>query len=114
MPIDFDALVLGPCMDTFAEPITVDPLASQPGVTPYAAQGIFSSRPYDVMLDDGSSYQDQLTTIGVQISQFAVPPTAKDIITVRGVQYLAADAQKDGQGGLVLTLRRQTPPMVTC
>ena len=114
MPIDFDALVLGPCMDTFAEPITVDPLASQPSAPPYTAQGIFSSAPYDVPLADGTLYQDQRTTIGMQISQFSVPPTAKDLITVRGVQYIAADAQADGQGGLTLTLRRNTPPMVTC
>lgn len=124
MPIDFDALVLGPCMATFGEPITVDPLASQPGQAPYQSTGIFSSRSYEVSLPDGSLMMTQITTLGVQLSQFVIPPAERDVITVGGlpgsppsrpypVQYIAADVQKDGQGGMTMTLRKQVPPMVT-
>ena len=58
MRIDFDDLVLSPCMDTFAEPVMIDPVVSQPGALPYTARAIFTSRPYEVQLNDGSLVSD--------------------------------------------------------
>lgn len=111
--IDFSDLVLGPCMETFAEPMIVDPVASQPGAVPYQARGVFTSRPYQVELGDGTVVADQQTTIGYRLSEFAVPPTARDLITVRGTQYISTDLQADGQGGATLILRRTKPSGTT-
>lgn len=113
MSTDFDDLVLGPSMDAFAETITVDPLVSQPGELPYQCRAIFTSRPLDVVLDDGSIMADQRTEIGYRLSEFAVPPTGRDLITIRGVQYIGVSAHFDGQGGGTLVLRRTKPAGAT-
>ena len=97
MPVNFDALVLGPCMATFALPVVVDPSVSIPLSVPYVAQGIFTSRPHDVMLIDGTIVSDMETTLGIRLSDFPVPPVEGDRITVKAVKptrmmFLGGDA----------------------
>ena len=46
--------MLRPAFAAFARPITVRPVVSQPGAAPYAARGIWSSKPVDVQMADGS------------------------------------------------------------
>lgn len=107
--IDFDALVLAPCEDTFGKPIMVSPIASQRGRPPYAARGIFASRAQPVALEDGATYSDQLTTLGIRFADFPVPPVANDRITIGGVVYEVIAVHADEQGGAELPLRRVAP-----
>lgn len=119
MGIDFSTLVLGPNMDTFGIRVVIDPLVSQPGRPPYAARGIYSSRPIDVAMQDGSVFTDQITTLGIRLAEFATAPTLGDRVTIMedissaqieaGDKMWAGDCIKDGQGGAVLTLRRVKP-----
>lgn len=109
MPVDFSALVLAPAQAVFGRPITVDPLASQPGAAPYAARGIFSSRPIQVPGLDGTYTSDQETTLSIRLADYDVPPHARDLIIIDGTKYAAGDTHVDGQGGMTITLRKLVP-----
>jgi len=117
MPIDFSALVLTPCMDTFARSIVVDPIASRPGEPPYQTRGIYSSTPFDVQTIEGSLFSDQKTIIGIRLADFiGPPPQSRDVVTVLGGfgmttdrRYFVDDVDEDGQGGAILTVRFITP-----
>lgn len=119
--IDFDALVLAPCQSILARPITVTPLASQPGNStamppllaglPYLARGIWSSKPTDVATEDGI-LSSQVHTLDIRALDFPVPPIAGDVIEVPAAGSLprlgvclVEDTDDDGQGGTVLTLK---------
>lgn len=103
--IDFDALVLAPAMATFARQISIIPLSSQPGGPGYSARGIWTERPVDVQTEDGAILSSAVKTLGVRLSEFAVPPTSGDRVTVDGVLYVIDDTDDDGQGGSVWTLK---------
>ncbi|MCA1524303.1 head-tail joining protein [Bradyrhizobium yuanmingense] len=113
--MDFSTLVLLPGMNTFAIAVTVRPTVSQPGAPDYPARGVYSSVPTDVQMQDGTTFSDQQTTLGIRLREFAVPPVNGDRITptegeAAGVTFWVADSSADGQGGLTLTLRKTEPP----
>lgn len=125
MPVNFDALVLAPCMRAFAIPVMMDPQASMPLASPYPTEGIFSSRPREVMLQDGTIVADMETTLGIRMSDFLAPPTTKDQITLQstvmdvdgnpipaGTTYWVQKFNPDGQGGGMVHLRLYNPPAV--
>lgn len=110
--IDFSALVLSPCMAVFARPITVDPIASVPDAPPYLAEGIWTSRPVDIAMEDGSIMSSQNHTLGIKADAFAVPIIQGDRVTIDAYMSLPRigvclvdDVDDDGQGGSVLTLK---------
>ena len=112
MAIDFANLVLGPNLAIFARPITVTPVASQPDQQAFLARGIWSSKPIDVQLQDGSIGSSQEHTLGIRISEFAVPLAQGDQIEIdadgslpRVGVCLIEDGDDDGQGGTVLSLK---------
>lgn len=109
MGVDFSSLVLAPAMQVFGRDITVDPVASRPGVAPYAARGVFSSKPVDVQLQDGSIMSDQQTTVGIRNAEFVVVPGQGDRITIAGTVYFVDDVDDDGQGGSMIALRKVVP-----
>lgn len=82
MAINFSTLVYLPNYDTFARSITVTPLASQPGVPPYIARGIFDTRPIDVQAEDGSIVSDQQTILDIREAEFTVLPVQLDRIHI--------------------------------
>ena len=112
--IDFDRLVLGPCQAVFGKPIIVTPLVSQPGVAPYSTKpdgvspltGIWSVKPIDVQMEDGSIMSSQTNRLGIRLSDFAVPIAPGDKLAVDGVTYLVDDTDDDGQGATDLTLKQ--------
>jgi len=110
MPIDFSGLVLYPNMETFARTVVIDPRRSIPGAAPYNARGIFSSRTAAVQLQDGSVYDEQETTFGFRLVEIKAPLTTHDRITdTDGTIYEVGDCAFDGQGGLVVHVRRVEP-----
>jgi hypothetical protein len=80
--IDFDSIVLGPCLDAFARPVIVIPRKSQPGHPEYAARGIWDRRPSDVDLLDGGVLGSDTITLGVRLSEFPVPPVKGDRVYI--------------------------------
>jgi hypothetical protein len=82
MAVDFSTLVYMPNFDMFARPISVTPLASQPGVPGYTARGIYDTRPIDVQAEDGSIVSEQQTILDVLDAEFGVVPDQLDQIAI--------------------------------
>lgn len=115
--IDFAALALGPGIATFARPITVRPVRSQPGQPAYQARGVWSSRNLDVATEDNRLLNSRTLTLGIRLSEFPKPPKTKDIVEVPAYLSLPAenmlwidDIDLDGLGGATLFLKRGQPP----
>jgi hypothetical protein len=115
MALDFSTLVYLPNMDTFARPITVTPLASQPGAPAYASRGIFDTRPVDVAGMDGSITSDQQTILDVRDAEFSFVPEQLDRIYIGvdadageiGVgEYEVVDTESNGGGLTTLIIRK--------
>lgn len=106
MPINFDALVLAPCMGTFAEVITVHPVASiGKNAAPYSARGVYTERPIEVELADGTVFDTASKSIGVRLSEFGTAPIQGDIVLFRGARFTIDSIDDDGHGGTVWSLR---------
>lgn len=103
--IDFDALVLGPAMATFAEPCTIWPGGDN--VSAFAARGVWSDKPVDIQMQDGMIASGQVRTMGFRISELQQPLVQGDwLIRDRtGDKYIVDDCDDDGQGGTVATLK---------
>jgi hypothetical protein len=114
--INFDDLVLAPCMAAFAIEVQISPEISRPGTKPYPARGIYTSQPLVVELQDGTVFSDQQTTLGVEISDFEHLPGRSDRVKITepdhpqfGRRFWIGDTVIDGQGGAVFTLRDTEP-----
>ena len=104
-PIDFDALVLGPAMAAFGQPIMLTPVKSQPGVAAYAARGVYTSKPIQIQLEDGGYHSTVQPTLGIRLGEFATAPMQGDRIGMPQGNFEIADVLPDGQGGADLVLR---------
>jgi hypothetical protein len=97
-------------MDTFALDVVIDPRVSIPGAAPYNARGIFTSRSVAVQLQDGGVYDEQETTFGFRLVEIKATLTTHDrVIAPDGTIYEVGDCALDGQGGLVVHVRRVLP-----
>lgn len=103
--IDFDALVIGPAMNTFAEPFTVFP-ADGEGDS-YSLRGVWSERANDIVVGDELISSGQIRTIGIRLSE--VPLVPQQGWTIRrdrgGALYIIDDLDDDGQGGSMMTVK---------
>ena len=108
MAINFSARVLAPAISVFGSKVLVEPLKSQPGVDPYPARGVISSKEQILQLENGAILADRQISLGIRVSEFDVVPTRGDKCTMvdDGTIYWVAEVLPDGQGGSVLTLRR--------
>jgi hypothetical protein len=114
MAVNFSTLVYLPNFDTFARPITITPLASQPGAPAYAARGIYDTRALDVQAEDGSIVGDQQTIIDILDVEFSVIPEQLDRINVpydvnAGAalgDFEITNTESDGGGETTLVLRK--------
>ena len=104
--IDWDAEVLGPLMGVFGEPVQYRPHTG----APLAISGVFDDAYQKEMLFSDASVE--LTTVqavlGVQLSQFNVPPAQNDQLTVvrTGASYVVKDVRVDSHGGAKLVLSK--------
>jgi hypothetical protein len=117
--IDFDALVLKPAGDIFQIMVVFTPTVSQPGVLPFATNGVYSSSAVDVIMQDDTIYSDQQTKLDIRLRDFAAQPMEGDFVTITdtrhpacGKQFWIGDISFDGQGGANLLLRLKNPPDV--
>ncbi|VVE12865.1 hypothetical protein PCA20602_02727 [Pandoraea capi] len=106
MPINWGAEVLGPLMGVFGEPVQYRPRAG----APLTINGVFDDAYQKEMLFSDASVE--LTTVqavlGVQLSQFDVPPVQNDQLTVvrTGASYVVKDVRVDSHGGAKLVLSK--------
>ncbi len=113
MAVDFSTLVYLPNFDMFARPITVTPIASQPGLPAYTARGIYDTRPIDVQALDGSIISDQQTILDVRDVEFTKVPEQFDRIFI-GVdpggpelgEFEVTDTESNGGGETTLLIRK--------
>ena len=115
MAVNFSTLVYLPNFDMFARPVTITPLASQPGMPAYIARGIYDTRAIDVQAEDGSIISDQQTILDVLDDEFTVVPEQLDRIVIDvdvdagtiGVgEYEVTDTESNGGGETTLIIRR--------
>jgi hypothetical protein len=118
MGMDFTDLVLGPCMNAFAVPITVAPAKSMPGQPIYGSQpgkplrGIWSSKPVVIETSTGYHSTNQ-PTLGIRLADFdalgKAYPEQGDFLSLdgdaAGICWQVIDPKPDGQGGAELELR---------
>lgn len=105
-------------MDEFARPITVTPVASQPGAPTYANRAYFDTKETDIMTEDGGIFSDSKTFVDIRLAEFTVLPMQGDIITIPfnegtpGGTYEVLDLSGKGNAGgmITMTLRAIEPP----
>ena len=108
--IDFDALVLGPAMETFARPILIYP--KDAGYAVYPARGIYSEQPIDIQVEGEGVMSSTIITLGVRLSECDLDLGQWDKIEIpasgsaasKGM-FLIDDTDDDGQGGTLITLK---------
>jgi len=115
MSIDWDGLVLSPCMDTFAESNSVqfNPLKSQPGQPSYPARCVWEVTPYTIVQEDNAPLVTSVFKIGIRLKDFTVPPTGGDQVTINGVTYTLDSFEADGQGGMRWIVKSASPGQET-
>ena len=114
MAINFSTLVYLPNFDMFARPITVTPLASQPGLPAYGARGIYDTRPIDVQAEDGSIVSDQQTILDILEAEFGTLPEQLDRIFIpadpdAGLalgEFEITNTETNGGGEMTLVIRK--------
>ncbi|BCP53787.1 hypothetical protein K32_24040 [Kaistia sp. 32K] len=103
--IDFDAMVLGPAQLAFGRPVTILPLASQPGVASFPAGGDFRRPHTEVQLADGE-FTTVSPTLGIRASEYPILPAIDDKIVIGAETFLVVDVRPDGEGDVKLVLRK--------
>lgn len=104
--INWDAVVIGPLMRVFGEPVTYTP----PGGAAFQITGVFDDAYLREMLfEDGSAGTNTVSAVlGVQLSQFSTPPVQNGSLTVasNGATYLVREVRPDSRGGAKLMLSK--------
>jgi hypothetical protein len=73
--VNYSLMIYAPNFTQFARPVTFYPVASQPGLGGgFAGRGIFHDGRLDVVLEDGSLYVNQETSLDILESDFAGVP----------------------------------------
>lgn len=119
MAVDFDKLVLAPCMDAFAVRALFLPRKSAPGAPARWVRGIYKLTPQDIQDDYGGSQRADGYTFGVRVSEFDLPDVQRgdqlsniDLPFLVGATFLVEDTGDDGHGLQVWVLKKDdlTPP----
>lgn len=108
--IDFDRLVLGPCIGIFGEQPAAQPVYQPANRAPaFLINGVFdlAYRPIDPLVIEGMEPSHVTTAgpcLGVALSSFPNPPLQGDLVTIRGTLYRVSEVRSDGVGGARLML----------
>jgi hypothetical protein len=110
VPVNFDALVLGPTFDAFAEPVTFIPAAGGIITTyggPNIGRGVFDHG--HTLLEvqgDGAPVSTETPMLGIRLSEFSTAPVQNDQVYIPSVNstYMVRDPMPDGHGHARLML----------
>jgi|SRR6516225_3557492 hypothetical protein len=116
MAVDFSTDVYLVAFNIFARPITVTPIASQPGAPAYDNRGILDSKEIDVLTEEGGIFSDSKVILDIRMLEFAVLPRQSDRIDIAywmnspGGSFEVVDTSGVGNAGgeLTLTLKQLT------
>lgn len=108
--IDFDALVIGPCMATFGEAVLYQPIAG----AAFEITGVFDEAYLEQAGIDATipgSVSNTRPMLGVQLSQFAIEPAQNDVLTIirTGQTYWVNAVRPDSHGAARLLLNVACP-----
>lgn len=98
--IDFNATALLAGMNAFAVPVTFTPTKSQPNAAAYSGRGVWDAKPTTIYVEGQAPVQTTTLSLGIRLSEFSVPPTQGDTISINGNSYTLDTPQYDGQGGV--------------
>lgn len=111
MSIDWNAVVIGPLIGVFGEPVVYMPFA---GGAAFQISGVFDDAYLkEVLFEDASTGVTEVhAVLGVQLPQFASPPIQNDQLSVASVNttYVVRDVRPDGRGGAKLVLSKVSSP----
>ena len=113
MGIDWDGLVLKPCMDQFATRITFNPIKSAPGMLPFDRRGVWEVTPITITQEDGSLFITSQFIIGYRLNEMPVRLVKGDTAAVDGELYTLNAFQYDGQGGVRWDVKAAAPGQET-
>jgi hypothetical protein len=82
MLVDLPSDLYRPVYDFWARPVTVTPMASQPGHPAYASRGILKTNETDIVALDGSIISDSKIVLAIIIDEYPTPPMQRDIINI--------------------------------
>jgi hypothetical protein len=118
MAIDWSALVIGPTVDIFGESVLYSPVIGRP----FSITGVFDEAYLELTplgrggpdtetfgIGSPGSITAEMPVLGVQLSQFRVPPEQDDLLEVtsgrfKGGRYVVKEVRTDGHGGAKLLL----------
>lgn len=107
MPIDWNAVVIGPLIGVFGEPVVYTPFG---GGAAFQISGVFDDAYLkEVLFEDASSAVTTMSAVlGVQLSQFPSVPVQNDSLKVisTGSTYIVREVRTDSRGGAKLLLSR--------
>ena len=109
MPIDWDANVLQPLEDVYAEPVIY---TSAAGIQLPGIVGVFDAAYRDVDLTDPLATTTIVPVLGVRLALFQNEPAQDDVVQVPSVNttYVVREVRKDGHGWAKLMLGKMSSP----
>lgn len=104
--IDFDKLVLAPCMATFGEVNQGKkiPLFVPQGGLSFEIDGVFDEAYRENVLHDGLPVTVEMPVFGAREIEFQTYPKQNDNIQIRGKTYVVREVRRDSHGHLKLML----------
>lgn len=111
MAVNMSTLVYQHCQDIFGRPATFTSTLGNSFTG--SGRGIYSTRPIDIALEDGSIFSDQQTIFDIRASEFSSLPVQGDFLNipyepVSGLPALGSfkisDTDDNGGGEITLTL----------
>lgn len=111
MGVDWDKVLIGPIIAVFGDPVaSYTPAGANAPVSAVggsAITGVFDEAYIDQNGIDGPEANTAKPVLGVQLSQFSVPPAQDDVIQIAagGTTYIVRDVRPDGKGWALLLLQ---------
>lgn len=110
MPIDWNAMVIGPLQGIFGESVTYAPRSG----AAFQITGVFDDAyQKEVLFDDATTGVTTVAAVlGVQLSQFLAAPAQNDSLQVAstGATYVVREVRVDSRGGAKLLLSKSSSP----
>ena len=115
MAVNFSIAVYLPCQELFGRPVTITPVASQPGAPAYTNRGIFGTGPVNVDMEDASVFSDQDTILDIRDDEYPVLPEQGDTVDIdedptslrhREGKFIVSNRWYNGGGEITLQLKK--------
>lgn len=101
--IDFDELVLGPCLDAFGQTVTFTPAEGDEAEITAIFQDGYQ---HMAQMPDGPAIISSNPMLGCRAADFDTEPARDDVFTVAGTAYRVVEANADGVGHLKIELMK--------